>query len=76
MDLNKENLEKALSEEKEEKISEMPKEMEIGFLQGALTTLAAERSELIKMIQNVEKIMGMHISRLEELGVKVQTKKE
>lgn len=80
MDLNKDNLENALGEEKKveegEQTPQMPKEMEIGFLQGALSTLAAERSELIKMIQNVEKIMGMHIQRLEQLGVKVQTKKE
>ena len=55
---------------------QMPKETEIGFHQGALNTLAAERMELIKIVQNVEKIMAMHIQRLEELGVKVQTKKE
>jgi len=39
-----------------------------------LNTLAAERAELITMIQKVEKIMGMHIQGLEALGIKVQTK--
>jgi argininosuccinate synthase len=73
MEINKENLEKSLDKEEAPK---MPKEMEIGFHQGALNTLAAERMELFKIIQNVEKIMGMHISRLEELGVKIQTKEK
>ena len=81
MDINKENLEGALSsteapkaEQPKEQAQQMPKEMEIGFHQGALNTLAAERGELIQMIQNVEKIMGMHIQRLEALGVKIQKK--
>ncbi|MEA3414219.1 MAG: hypothetical protein U9Q99_01705 [Nanoarchaeota archaeon] len=76
MDINKDNLEKALSKENAEKpkAPEMSKEMEIGFHQGALNTLVAERMELIQMVQNVEKILSMHIKRLEELGVKVQTK--
>ncbi|NCN51486.1 hypothetical protein GW931_00545 [archaeon] len=78
MDINKENLENALGNNvpSEGKSPEMPKEMEIGFHQGALTTLASERAELWKIIQNVEKIMGLHIQRLEQLGVKVETKKE
>ncbi len=52
---------------------EMSKEQEIGFHQGALNTLVAERNELYKMIQNVEAIMQMHIKRLEELGIKIDT---
>ena len=80
MEINKDNLENALGNgntppTEQNQAPQMSKEMEIGFLQGALSTLAAERMELIKMIQNVEKIMGMHISRLEQLGVKVQTNK-
>ena len=73
MEIDKENLEKALNKKESPK---MPKDMEIGFHQGALNTLAAERIELYRMIQNVEKIMGMHISRLKELGVEIKTKKE
>ena len=49
----------------------MTKEEETGFHKGALNTLAAERSELIKMVGNVEAIMQAHMKRLEELGVKI-----
>ncbi len=51
---------------------QMPREEEIGFHKGALNTLIGERNELIKMIQNVDNILQMHIKRLEELGVKLQ----
>ena len=77
MDINKENLEKALSgSSKKDKSSapQMSKEMEIGFHQGALNTLVNERNELVKMIQAVESIMQAHMKRLEELGVKLQKK--
>jgi hypothetical protein len=78
MELNKDNLENSLgnSENKseEQEKPQMPKEMEIGFHQGALNTLIAERAELIEMIRKVEKIVNMHIQRLEQLGVKVKTK--
>jgi hypothetical protein len=81
---NKENLEKALTGLKpgKEKPKEAPKgpqmskEQEIGFHQGALNTLIAERNELIKMIANIEAIMQAHLKRLEELGVKIQTQKQ
>jgi len=73
--INKTNLEKAL-ENKEAPQPKMSKEMEIGFHQGALITLARERNELFKMIQNVEVVMQKaHVKRLEELGVKIQTGK-
>jgi len=49
----------------------MTVEQEIGFHKGALNTLVAERNELIKMVGNVEAIMGAHVKRLEELGVKM-----
>jgi len=70
----KDNLERALSK-KEEK-QEMPKEMEIGFHQGALNTLFNERNELIRMVQQVESVMQAHMKRLEELGVKIKTSSE
>jgi len=69
--LDNTNLEKALDKKDAPK---MPKETEIGFHQGALNTLVAERNELFKMIQNVEVIMQMHLKRLEELGVKIEKK--
>ena len=73
-EINKDNLEKALSS-KEKKAPQMSKEMEIGFHQGTLNTLVAERNELIKLVQNIEMIMQAHLKRLEELGVKIQQKK-
>jgi len=81
-EVNKDNLEKALnsgqpkSSEAKTEAPKMPKEVEVGFHQGAITTLVNERNELLKMAGNVEAIVQAHIKRLEELGVKVQTKKE
>jgi argininosuccinate synthase len=72
-EIKKENLEKALGDtEKRKKVSEMPREVEIGFHQGALNTLINERNELIKLIQQIERVMQAHIKRLEELGVKIK----
>lgn len=61
--------------EGKKKVSELPKEVEIGFHQGSLNTLINERNELVKLIQQIERVMQAHIKRLGELGVKVQTKK-
>ena len=72
MEIKKDNLEKALGKN-EEKKHVLPKDMEIGFHQGALNTLVNERNEFIKMIQQVEAVMKAHIKRLEELGVKIKT---
>ncbi len=72
VEIDKDNLEKALSEKEQPQIS---KEEEIGFHKGALNTLANERNELFKMLQNVEAIMQAHIKRLEELGVKISKEK-
>ncbi|MGY4884793.1 MAG: hypothetical protein ACP5NZ_04415, partial [Nanobdellota archaeon] len=69
--LDKENLEKALGEDKKKNV--MSKEMEISFHQGALNTLINERNEILRLIQQTERVMQAHIKRLEELGVKVRT---
>jgi len=89
MEINKDNLEKALdkpdavkmsapkgvtSSTKNKGLSEEGKE-EIGFHKGSLNTLVNERNELFKMLQMVESIMQAHIKRLEELGVKIETGK-
>ena len=74
MDINKDDLEKALKQDSHTENQEISRDMEIGFHNGALNTLGAERAELMNMVANVEKIMGMHIQRLEQLGVKVQKK--
>jgi len=73
--LNPDDLEKAISNAKETKKNEtssLSKEEEIGFHKGSLNTLIAERNELVKMAQNVEKIMSAHIERLKELGVNLK----
>ena len=74
VEINKDNLEKAL--ENKEQASGISPQEEIGFHKGALNTLAAERNELFKMMQNVEAIMQAHMKRLEELGVKIPTEKK
>ena len=74
--IKKDALEKALINSSEETPPQMPKDMEIGFHQGALNTLVNERNELIKMIQNVESVMQAHLKRLEELGVKINRDRE
>ena len=73
-EIDKENLEDAL-DKKDEK-PKVPKEMEIGFHQGALNTLINERNEMVRIIQQTEQVMQSHIKRLEELGVKIKVGKE
>jgi hypothetical protein len=60
MEENKTN-ENALNKNDNSKIS---KDFEIGIHQGSINTLLAERNELIKMIQNVEQIIEIHINDL------------
>ncbi len=71
VEIKKDNLEEALNKKEEKK--EIPKDMEIGFHQGALNTLVNERNEMIKMIHQIESVMQAHMKRLEELGVKIKT---
>ncbi len=52
------------------------KDEEIGFHKGALTTLAKERNELLKMANVVEQLMQMHIKALSDLGVKLEEEKK
>ncbi len=78
VEINNDNLENALSggDASSKNQPQISKEEEIGFHNGALNTLANERNELLKMIQNVEMIMQAHLKRLEELGVKIEQKKK
>ncbi len=73
-EINKDNLEKALNKKTDEK-PKMSREQEVAFHQGALSTLVNERNGLFAIIQNVEGVMQAHIKRLEELGVKIQVRK-
>ena len=45
------------------------KDEQIGFHKGALTTLAKEREEMLRILQIVEQLMQMHIKSLRDLGV-------
>ncbi|MBI2004450.1 hypothetical protein HYS72_03235 [Candidatus Pacearchaeota archaeon] len=74
VEIKKDSLEKALSKKSDEK-PKMSREQEVAFHQGALNTLINERNEFFKIIQNVEAVMQAHIKRLEELGVKIQVRK-
>mgnify|MGYP001589075848 CR=1 FL=1 len=51
-------------------------EEQIGFHKGALTTLAKEREEMLRILQIVEQLMQMHIKGLKELGVDLQEQAE
>ncbi len=51
---------------------ETSKDEQIGFHKGALSTLAKERQELMKLAGIVEQLMQMHVSALKELGVDLQ----
>ncbi|RLE37582.1 hypothetical protein DRJ17_06280 [Candidatus Woesearchaeota archaeon] len=51
------------------KKEEVSKDEQIGFHKGALSTLAKEREEMLKILQIVEQLMQMHIKALKELGI-------
>ena len=48
------------------------KDEQIGFHKGALTTLAKERTELVRLISIVEQLMGLHVKALKDLGVDIE----
>ena len=54
------------------KKQEVNQDEQIGFHKGALTTLAKEREEMMKILQIVEQLMQMHIKGLKELGVDLE----
>ncbi len=47
-------------------------EEQIGFHKGALSTLAKEREEMMKILQIVEQLMQMHVKGLKDLGVDLE----
>ncbi len=51
------------------KTGESSTDEQIGFHKGALTTLAKEREEMLKILTIVEQLMQMHLKALKELGV-------
>lgn len=48
------------------------KDEQIGFHKGALSTLAKEREEMLKILQIVEQLMQMHIKGLKDLGIDLE----
>jgi hypothetical protein len=57
---------------KKETPSAKPSNLEqIGFHKGALSTLAKEREELLRIVGIVENLMQMHVKALQELGVDI-----
>lgn len=57
----------------EQEISSMTDNNEqIGFHKGALTTLAKERQELMRILQIVEQLMQAHLKGLKDLGVDLE----
>ena len=53
-------------------MAKQSKDEQVGFHKGALTTLAKERTELVRMLGIVEQIMQMHLKGLKDLGVDLE----
>ena len=51
---------------------DVSKDEQVGFHKGALSTLAKERQEMMKLVGIVEQLMQMHVKALQELGVDLQ----
>ena len=45
---------------------------QIGFHKGALSTLAKEREEMIRILNVVEQLMKLHVKSLKDLGVDLE----
>jgi len=54
---------------------EPSKDEQIGFHKGALSTLAKERQELLRILQIVEQLMKIHVKGLQDLGVDLSKQK-
>ena len=54
------------------KKAQASKDEQIGFHKGALSTLAKEREELMRILSIVEQLMQMHIKGLKDLGVDLE----
>ena len=54
----------------------MSKQEQIGYHKGSINTLAAERNELIKIINITESLIKAHAKELEKLGIKLKQPEE
>lgn len=50
----------------------MANEEQVGFHKGALTTLAKERQELVRLLQIVEQLMQAHLKALKDMGIDLE----
>lgn len=50
----------------------MANEEQAGFHKGALTTLAKERQELVRLLQIVEQLMQAHLKALKDMGIDLE----
>ena len=57
---------------KKEEPKQVSSDEQIGFHKGALSTLAKERGEMIKILQVVEQLMQMRIKALKDLGIDLE----
>lgn len=53
-------------------MAESDKSEQIGFHKGALSTLAKEREEMLKVVSVCEQLIQMHLKALKELGVDLE----
>ena len=53
-----------------EKVS---RDEQVGYHKGALTTLAKEREEMMKILNIIEQLMQMHLKSLKDLGVEIKS---
>ncbi len=52
-----------------EKVS---RDEQVGYHKGALTTLAKEREEMMKILNIIEQLMQMHLKSLKDLVVEIK----
>ncbi len=57
---------------KDENKNKNDKKEQIGFHKGALTTLAKERQEFIRLLGVIEQLMQLHLKALKDLGVDLE----
>lgn len=48
------------------------KDEQIGFHKGALSTLAKEREEMLRILSIVEQLMKLHLKALKDLGIDIE----
>ena len=66
------NVKKAAPKVKPASSGAASKDEQIGFHKGALSTLAKEREEMLKILSIVEQLMQMHVAALKELGIDLE----